>query len=95
MLTKPLVINRLSTGWLADWSESGGIVNNLTFALWITGIRLGEIDFWGEKKNEYAGWCFFGVLAFVWGLPLNTLLKPPCLILSYWVLPPYGAYLAL
>jgi hypothetical protein len=41
MLTKPLVINRLSTGLLADGSESGGIVNNLAFALWITGNRLG------------------------------------------------------
>jgi hypothetical protein len=51
-------------GLLADGPESGGIVNNLTFALWITGIRLGEIDFWGEKKNEYARWCFSGVLGF-------------------------------
>ena len=39
-------------------------MNNLTFALWITGIRLGDFGFWGEKKNEYARWCFFGVLAF-------------------------------
>jgi len=57
-------MHRLSTSWLADWSESGGIVNNLPFALWITGNRLGDFGFWGEKKNEYARWCFFGVLAF-------------------------------
>jgi hypothetical protein len=64
MLTKSLVMHRLMAGCLADRSESGGIVNNLTFALWITGIRLGEIDFWGKKKNEYAGWCLSGGLAF-------------------------------
>jgi hypothetical protein len=64
MLTKPLVINRLSTDLLADWSESGGIVNNSSLGLWITGNRLGDFGFWGEKKNEYARWCLFGVLAF-------------------------------
>jgi hypothetical protein len=62
MLTKSLVMHRLMAGLLADGPESGGIVNNLTFALWITGIRLGDFGFWGEKKNEYAGWCLFGVL---------------------------------
>jgi hypothetical protein len=50
MLTKPLVINRLSTGLLADGSESGWIVNNLAFALWITGNRLGDFGFWGGKR---------------------------------------------
>jgi hypothetical protein len=76
MLTKPLVINRLSTGLLADGSESGGIVNNLAFALWITGNRLGDFGFWGGKKNEYARWCFFG------GLVAFSLL---------WVVPPHSA----
>lgn len=50
MLTKPLVMHRLMAGCLADCSKSDGIVNNLTFALWITGNRLGEIDFWGKKR---------------------------------------------
>ncbi len=64
MLSKPLVMHRLMAGCLADCCKSGGIVNNLTFALWITGVRLGEIDFWGEKKNEYARWSLSGVLGF-------------------------------
>ena len=64
MLTKPLVMHRLMAGSLADGPESGGIVNNLTFALWITGNRLGDFGFWGEKKNEYARWCLSGVLGF-------------------------------
>jgi hypothetical protein len=51
MLTKPMVMHRLMADVLADCPKSGGIVNNLTFALWITGIRLGDFGFWGEKKE--------------------------------------------
>jgi hypothetical protein len=66
MLTKSLVMHRLMADVLADGPESGGIVNNLTFALWITGIRLGDFGFWGEKKNEYARWCLSGGLWFAY-----------------------------
>jgi hypothetical protein len=79
MLTKPLVMHRLMAGLLADGSKTSGIVNNLTFALWITGIRLGDFGFWERKREKgldgaslgYLGLllrgtrlCLSGVLAF-------------------------------
>ena len=83
MLTKSLVMHRLSTGWLADGSESGGIVNNLTFALWITGNRLGDFGFWERKREKGSDGASLGYLS----LPLLG----ACLIVGF----PVGSCLAL
>jgi len=57
MLTKPLVMHRLMAGLQADGSESGWIVNNLPFALWITGNRLGIS---GKEKERKARMVLLG-----------------------------------
>jgi hypothetical protein len=57
MLTKPMVMHRLTAGLLSDGSKTGGIVNNLPFALWITGIRLGNS---GKEKERKARMVLLG-----------------------------------
>ena len=83
MLTKPLVINRLSTGLLADGSESGWIVNNLAFALWITGNRLGNSGKGKERKARMVplrGTCLSSVLITKTHIPYELLFfQPFCL----------------